>query len=360
MKHMWNTSDGVVRIVERVMPAVVSIAVTKSAEAVAADLMKLATHRGGKRGRAPTIPADKIDAHGMVQIGGGSGFIVDARGFILTNKHVIAESGVRYSVTMSDGTTYDASVIARDPVNDIAIVKIDPRATPASPAGRLPTVPLGDSTTLKLGEPVLAFGNVLGILKNTVSKGIISGLSRAVTAQADPAVPPQEMRGLIQTDAAINVGNSGGPLVDTRGRAIGVNAATIQGAENIGFAVPVNSARRDLEDLKKFGRILRPLLGLRYLTINEDLQQKLALPVAYGAFVTREHSFDAAVVPGTPAAQAGVREHDVILAWNGEKVTPDKSIQDYLEVSSVNEEVALTILRKGKELIVRVKLVERR
>lgn len=350
---MWNISDGVVRIVERVMPAVVSIAVTKSAEAVEADLMKLATRHGGKRGRAPAIPADKIDAHGMVQIGGGSGFIVDARGFILTNKHVIAESGVRYSVTMSDGTAYDASVIARDPVNDIAIVKIDPRAA-------LPTVPLGDSTTLKLGEPVLAFGNVLGILKNTVSKGIISGLSRAVTAQADPAAPPQEMRGLIQTDAAINVGNSGGPLVDAHGRAIGVNAATIQGAENIGFAVPVNSARRDLEDLKKFGRILRPLLGLRYLTINEDLQQKLALPVAYGAFVTREHSFDAAVVPGTPAAQAGVREHDIILAWNGEKVTPDKSIQDYLEVSSVNEEVALTILRKGKELIAKVTLTERK
>ena len=113
---------------KRVMPAVVSIEVTKSAEAVAADLMKLAGHRGTKRGRTPTIPADKIDAHGMVQIGGGSGFVVDARGFILTNKHVIAESGVRYSVTMSDGTTYDASVIARDPVNDIAIVKIDPRA----------------------------------------------------------------------------------------------------------------------------------------------------------------------------------------------------------------------------------------
>ncbi|MFH0806709.1 MAG: trypsin-like peptidase domain-containing protein [Candidatus Brennerbacteria bacterium] len=350
---MWNTHGRVVKIVERVMPAVVSIAVTKSADAVASDLAKLTAHHGKKGARVRTIPADKIDAHGMVQIGGGSGFIVDPRGFILTNKHVIAESGVRYSVTAGDGTTYDADVVASDPVNDLAIMKIDPRAM-------LPTIPLGDSATLKLGEPVLAFGNVLGILRNTVSKGIVSGLSRAVTAQADPSAPPQEMRGLIQTDAAINVGNSGGPLVNLRGFAVGVNAATIQGAENIGFAVPVNSAKRDLEDLKKFGRIRRPLLGLRYLTINEDLQQKMGLPVPYGAFVTREHSFDTAVVAGTPAAKAGIKEHDIVLAWNGEKVTAEKSIQDYLETSNVNEEVALTVLRKEKEIIVRVTLAERK
>jgi S1-C subfamily serine protease len=181
-----------------------------------------------------------------------------------------------------------------------------------------------------------------------------------VTAQADPNAPPQEMRGLIQTDAAINVGNSGGPLVNMKGSAIGVNAATIQGTENIGFAVPVNSARRDLEDLKKFGRIRRPLLGLRYLTINEDLHQKLGLPASYGAFVTREHPFDAAVVEGTPAARAGIKEHDIILAWNGEKITQERSIQDYLETSNVNEEVALTVLRKGKELVVRVTLAERK
>lgn len=350
---MWNTHGKVVRIVERVMPAVVSIAVTKAAAAVALDLAKFTSRRGKKSGRVSAIPADKIDAHGMVQIGGGSGFVVDHRGFILTNKHVIAETGVRYTVTTSDDTTYDADVVARDPVNDIAILKIEPRTA-------LPIVRLGNSATLKLGEPVLAFGNVLGILKNTVSKGIVSGLSRAVTAQADPAAPPQEMRGLIQTDAAINIGNSGGPLVDMRGQAIGVNAATIQGTENIGFAVPVNSARRDLEDLRAFGRIRRPLLGLRYLMIHEDLRAKLALPVSYGALITREHPFDAAVVPDTPAAKAGLKEHDIVLAWNGEKITPEKSIQDYLETSNVNEEVALTVLRKGKELIVRVTLSERK
>ncbi len=350
---MLNPDKRVVRIVRRVMPAVVSIAVTKSANEVALDLAKLSEGKRGKKTHTPAIPPEKIDAHGMVQIGGGSGFVVDSHGFILTNKHVIAESGVRYSVTLSEGNSYDANVVARDPVNDLAILKIDPRV-------ELPVVPLGNSATLKLGESVLAFGNVLGILKNTVSKGIISGLSRAVTAQADPEAPPQEMRGLIQTDAAINVGNSGGPLVDMRGYAVGVNAATIQGTENIGFAVPVNSAKRDLDDLRKFGRIRRPLLGLRYLTISEDLRQKLGLTVPYGALVTREHSFDVAVVEGTPAAKAGIKEHDIILAWNGEKITQDKSIQDYLETANVNEEVALTVLRKGKELIVRVTLTERK
>jgi S1-C subfamily serine protease len=351
---MWWLLDLTVHIVARVMPAVVSIAVTKSATAVASDLAKLTATRGKKGKKVPTIPADKIDAHGMVQIGGGSGFIVDHRGFILTNKHVVSESEVRYTVTTNDGAVYDADVVARDPVNDIAIVKIEPRAA------LLPTVPLGDSGTLKLGQSVLAFGNVLGILKNTVSRGIISGLSRAVTAHADPSAPPQEMRGLIQTDAAINIGNSGGPLVNLRGQAIGVNAATIAGTENIGFAVPVNSARRDLEDLRRFGRIRRPLLGLRYLTVSEDVRAKLGLPVPYGALVTREHPFDAAVVPGTPAANAGIKENDLILAWNGEKITLEKSIQDYLETSNVNEEVALTVLRKGKELVLRITLAERR
>lgn len=336
------------------MPAVVSIAVSKSATALARDLALLAA-KGAKtkRRRAPSIPANTIDAHGMVQIGGGSGFVVDPRGFILTNKHVIAETGVRYTVTMSDGASYDADVIARDPVNDIAILKIDLRAA-------FPVVRLGDSSSLKLGEPVLAFGNVLGILRNTVSMGIVSGLSRAVTAQADPAAPPQEMRGLIQTDAAINVGNSGGPLVNLRGEAVGVNAATIQGTENIGFAIPINAAKRDLEDLRKFGRIRRPLLGLRYLTVTDDSRVKLALPVGYGAFVTREHPFDHAVVPGTPAAKAGIKEGDIVLAWNGDKITAEKSIQDYLETSNVNEEVALTVLRRGKESIVRVTLAERK
>lgn len=346
-----------VRVVARVMPAVVSIAVTKRADAVASDLAKLTAHRGRKSpGNAFAIPPEKIDARGMVQIGGGSGFIVDARGYVLTNKHVIAETDVHYAVTMSDGTSYPAETVARDPINDIAILQIE---TPAARA-KLPVVPLGDSSTLKLGEPVLAFGNVLGILKNTVSKGIISGLSRAVTAQADPAAPPQEMRGLIQTDAAINVGNSGGPLVNLRGEAIGVNAAAIQGAENIGFAVPVNTARRDLDDLRKFGRIRRPLLGLRYLTLNEDLRQKLNLPVPYGALVTRENPFDTAVVPGTPAAHAGLKEHDIVLAWNGEKITAERGIQDYLETSTVNETVALTVLRKEKELVVKVTLAERK
>ena len=135
----------------------------------------------------------------------------------------------------------------------------------------LPTVRLGTSHNLQLGQTVIAFGNALGIFKNTVSSGIISGLSRAVSAQEDPLSPPQEMRGLIQTDAAINPGNSGGPLVDLFGCAIGINAAVVSGAQNIGFAIPISAAERDISDLDRYGKIQRPLLGIRYLTLNTKI-----------------------------------------------------------------------------------------
>jgi len=201
----------------------------------------------------------------------------------------------------------------------------------------------------------------LGIFKNTVSMGIVSGLSRSISAQADPNSPPQEMRGLIQTDAAINPGNSGGPLVDLEGRAVGINAAIVFGAQNISFAIPINAAERDIKDLKKYGRIRRPLLGLRYFILNDDLKEKLNLPVNYGAFITKEHSFDDhAIVPGSPAAKAGLKEKDVILEWNGEKITQEKTIQDFLENCEVGESVRMKILRGKKNMEIKLTLAERK
>ena len=155
-------------------------------------------------------------------------------------------------------------------MNDVAILKIK--------TDGLPSLELGDATKLQLGQSVIAIGNALGIFRNTVSVGIVSGLSRSITAQAEPDAPPQEMRGLIQTDAAINPGNSGGPLVDAKGLVVGVNAAIVSGAQSIGFAIPVNAARRDLADIKKYGRIRRPLLGLRYMMIDDDMKEKMNLP----------------------------------------------------------------------------------
>ncbi len=331
------------------MPAVVSVILEKSAADIKGDF---ASDRKGKKG-ALNIPPEKIDAHGMVQVGGGSGFVVDESGIILTNKHVISESGAKCFVQTSDGATYAAEVLARDPVDDVAILRIKPK-------GRLPVVALGDSDEAVLGQTVLAIGNALGIFKNTVSLGIISGLSRAVEAKEEENSRAQELRGLIQTDAAINPGNSGGPLVDIFGRAIGINAAVVVGAQNISFAIPIKAAEKDLFDLKKHGRIRRPLLGIRYLILNHDLSEKMRLPISYGAYVTSEHPFEPAVVPKSPADQAKIKERDVVLEWNGKKIGPETTLQDFLDDCEVGETVKLKVWRGGKEFETRVTLAERK
>lgn len=334
------------------MPAVVSIVISKNLEELKKELGKIADIIPGFS--ISDIPPEKIDAHNNVQIGGGSGFIADPTGIILTNRHVISESTANYTIMLSSGRKFEAEVLARDPLDDIAILKISPGKT------KLPALDLGDSENLKLGQTVLAFGNVLGLFQNTVSKGIVSGLSRSITARINPNAPPYEMRGLIQTDAAINPGNSGGPLTDIEGKVVGINVAVVAGAQNVGFAIPTKIAERDLEDLKKYGIIRRPFLGVRYITLDEDSAQKLNQPIDYGALVLRDHSFGKAVVPGSPAEKAGIKEQDIILTWNGKKITPQRNIQDCLSESEVGEVVKLEILRGNKKLQKEVKLSERK
>jgi len=325
--------------------------ITKSLEEVEKEIQQMAPQMPGMP--MMNVSPDKIDAHGMVQIGGGSGFIVDESGIILTNKHVIAEPNAHYTVITNTDNRYGAEVVARDPINDVAILKIQPKE-------KLQAIGLGDSRHLELGQTVIAIGNALGIFKNTVSCGVVSGLSRAISAQADPQAPMQEMRGLIQTDAAINPGNSGGPLVDIFGNAIGINAAIILGAQNISFAIPISAAERDLNDMKKFGKIRRPLLGLRYLAVNADVKDKMQLPVDYGALVIGEHPLDQVIVPKSPADRAGLKRNDMILEWNGERITMEKNIQDYLENCNVGEAVRLKVLRNKREIERRVVLAERK
>ena len=349
----------VIKIIEKTMPAVVSIVIAKRLEDLEREMPKehypfIPGNPNGKKERDDQIKMldSMADEHHMVEIGGGSGCIVDPTGIILTNKHVVDDARAEYTVILNDGRRCNGTILSRDPVQDIALLKID--------ADKLSFLKLGDALTLKLGQSVIAIGNALGIFKNTVSLGIISGLSRSITAQAEPDAPPQEMRGLIQTDAAINPGNSGGPLVDGDGRIVGVNAAIVSGAQSIGFAIPINAARRDLRDLKEYGRIRRPLLGLRYLMVDETLQKKMDLPVNYGAFVIRESEHDAAVIPDSPAAKAGLVEKDIVLTLNGARLDADHPIQDLLENLNVGDIVALRVLRDGKEIGVNVTLEERK
>jgi S1-C subfamily serine protease len=288
-----------------------------------------------------------------VKVGGGSGFIVHPDGLILTNKHVVFDQDAEYMVVTSEGEEYPAKVVSRDPINDIAVLKIN--------AKDLPTVRLGNSNRIELGQTVIAIGNALGMFSNTVSKGIISGLSRSISASLGTGGEMEHLRGVLQTDVAINQGNSGGPLIDLNGEAIGINTAIIYGAQNIGFSIPINWAKKDLEDIIKYGRIVKPYLGLLYIMLNKKLQKTYSLPVDYGALIVRDHNpKSVAVVPDSPADRAGVKENDIIVELNGNKLEGEADLSDELQKLTVGDEVELTVLRKEQTLKLKTKIEERK
>lgn len=338
--------------IKKVMPAVVSIVISKTLQAIEKELPPELLGPLPYGENPMDIAREHADARGMVKVGGGSGFIVTPDGIILTNKHVVIDPHAEYTVLLNDGRTMKASVLARDPIEDLAIIKID--------ANELPTVMLGDSSKLELGEEILAIGNALGIFRNTVSAGIVSGLSRSIRASADPQSPVQELRGLIQTDAAINPGNSGGPLVNLKGEAIGINAAIVFGAQNLSFALPINAAKRDLYDLQVHGRIRRPYLGLRYVMIDAGLKNKMSLPIDHGALILSHGPKDHAVVPGSPAAKAGFLERDIVIECEGKKLGEELTIQDLLETKEVGDIVRFKVLRSGSGIEREVRLAERK
>ena len=352
-----NTQSPIVNTIKKVMPAVVSIATSKKLEAIEKEIPpELAPMLPFQHGHLQ-VPDEMIDKKGMVKIGGGSGFVVHSSGIIVTNKHVVADKDAEYTVIMSDGKKFIGEVLARDPMDDVAIIKIKTEKS------NLPSVRLGDSTNLDLGESVIAIGNALGIFKNTVSSGIISGLARSIRAASEMETKQpvmQELRGLIQTDAAINPGNSGGPLVNLNGEAIGINAAIVFGAQNLGFAIPINAVKRDLEDLQTHGRIRRPLLGLRYIMIDEGMRERMKLPVDHGALIIGQMPHAQAIIPDSPAAKAKLKEKDIILSCNGEDLTSEKNVQDFLEQMNVGDVMDLKIMRGKKELSAKVTLAERK
>ena len=288
------------------------------------------------------------------RVGGGSGFIVHPEGLVLTNKHVVFDPEAEYMVVTEDFKEYPARVVSRDPINDIAVLKIN--------GTKLPIVQLGNSSKIELGQTVIAIGNALGMFTNTVSKGIVSGLSRTISASLGSGGETEHLRGVLQTDVAINQGNSGGPLITLDGEAIGINTAIIYGAQNIGFAIPINWAKQDLEDIIKHGRIIKPFLGLLYLMLNEKIKNQYGLPVDHGALVIRESHVpnSVAVVPGSPADKAGMKENDIITAIDGEELKPDHDLRDILQKHPIGKELSFTLLRQGKEIKTKVILEERK
>lgn len=335
--------EQIIATVKKTMPAVVSIVVGKAYETLIHEKpYELMVPHEDHMDLPPPEEELPHTPGGKVRVGGGSGFVIDEAGLILTNKHVVADQGAEYAVTTPTEDVYPAQVIARDPLNDIAMLKIE--------ADHMPTIPLGNSDHIKLGQTVLAMGTALGEFQNTVSAGIVSGLSRLITAFTDSEGHSERLHGLIQTDAAINPGNSGGPLVNLRGEALGINAAVVFGAQNIGFTIPINKAKRDLEEYKKYGRIRRPFLGIRYILLNPAVQKRFRLPVDHGAFVLREGlPGNPAIVPNSSAAKAGIRETDIILELNNVVINEKTGIEDILEKVTIGDQITARLLRGGKE-----------
>lgn len=282
--------------------------------------------------------------------GGGTGFIITSDGLIVTNKHVV-EGSTGYKVVLNDGRIFDATVQATDAYNDLAVIKID--------AKDLPTVELGSSDDLQVGQYVIAVGNALGQFKNSVTLGVVSATHRNLEASGTVS-GTEKLSDLIQTDAAINPGNSGGPLVNINGQVVGINtaiASTGGGSIGLGFALPINSVRAAIDSVRKTGEIIRPYLGVRYIPVTKTLQQLNKLTVDYGALVTRGATADElAVLPGSPADKAGIQENDIILDVNGDRIDQNSSLTDRLSKYHVGDEISLKILRKGEQITVKVTL----
>ncbi len=284
----------------------------------------------------------------LQEVGGGSGFIISNDGLIMTNKHVVYDKDALYTVLTNDGKKYDAKVLAQSPALDLAVVKIK--------AENLPIIFLGDSEGLRLGQTTIAIGNALGEFRNTVSVGVVSGLARTIIASGGDMV--ETIEGVIQTSAAINPGNSGGPLLNLKGEVIGINVATVSGAQNVSFAIPVNQAKKAIESVKKTGKIISPYLGVRYILISSELAKKEKLSVDSGALI-RGGSDGPAIVKNSPAAKAGIQAKDVILEINGKKISQEHSLASLIQEYSVGDVITLKILRDGKETEIKVTLEER-
>ncbi len=267
----------------------------------------------------------------------GSGFIVSSDGLIVTNKHVVSVAG-KYKVITHDGRKYDVESIYRDPVNDIAIVKINPTAGSGQ---AFKPVEMGDSSKVKVGQLVVAVGTPLGEFRGSVTKGIISGIGRGITTGSPFGSFAERLDDVIQTDAAINPGNSGGPLVNSSAQVIGVNTAVASGAENIGFALPINIIKESLKNFNQNGQFNRPYLGIAYKILSRDVAILNNVPL--GAYVQD-------IVEGSPAQKAGVAKGDIIMTIDGKKIGVENEVAAIVASKKIGDVIALSLWRDGKTL----------
>jgi len=343
--------QSVIKIVKEVSPAVVSIIVTKDLPVLEEYYYSPFEEFFNYPFFEFKVPRYREKGVEKKEVGGGTGFIISEDGMVLTNKHVVLDQDADYTVLTLDGESFSAEVLARDPVQDIAILKIKQEGNFKS----FPQVKLGNSDKIQVGQTVIAIGYVLGRYQNTISVGVVSGLGRTITASGGGFY--ETIEDVIQTDTAINKGNSGGPLLNLRGEVIGINTAIDIEGQNIGFAIPINKAKRDIEQVKNLGKIVYPFLGVGYILINEDVQKDNNLQVDSGALIIGDKG-QPAISPGSVAEKAGLKERDIILEFNEEKITIDNSLAKIIIKYNPGDEVSLKILRGKEEEIINVVLGE--
>lgn len=284
--------------------------------------------------------------------GAGTGIIVSTSGIIVTNRHVVPSGTTKVGVTLSDGTEFkDVTVLGRTSDNDsldVAFLKIndlkDHKLTPAE---------LGDSTKVQVGDNVVAIGNALGQFQNTVTSGIISGYGRSITAgDGSGQSATENLINLFQTDAAINQGNSGGPLVNMNEQVIGINTAVASGdAQNIGFAIPINDISGMINQVLKTGKFARPYLGIRYIGLTPDIANQLEISQTSGAYISESTNPNSpSIIPGSPADKAGLKQRDIITAIDDTKIDQTHSLSSLLGTHQPGDKVKLTVVRDGKTL----------
>lgn len=344
--ELIEEESATIAVVERITPAVVSIVVKKERGQVTPRTQRVLLSPFVIQ-QIPSLSDE--EAQQLIEISSGSGFFVSDDGYLLTNRHVVDEQGAQFFVVMSDGEERSAKLIDTDPFQDIAVMRVE--------GSGFPYVPLGDSDQIKIGQTVIAIGNTLSEFRNTVTKGVISGINRRVTAGSAAATDVIEQA--IQTDAAINPGNSGGPLINLRGEVVGINTAVSVQGEAVAFAIPINQAKRAVDDVRKLGRIVRPWLGVRYVLVKPEVAEDGEAPAELGAMIVAGNQpGQPAVIPESPADQAGLKDGDVIVKIDGTVISKEDSLSKIISSRRPGEQVEIQFLRDGVLQNVKATLAE--
>lgn len=318
----------VIDVVEKVSPSVVTIGITKTRKT--GDIFQIDPFDPFAPFQAPRRGTGKTQ---KIEQDIGSGFIVSSDGLIVTNKHVVSDSEATYKVITKGDKSYEVTKIYRDPVNDLAILKIS--------ANGLPVIEMGDSSKIKVGQLAIAIGTALGEFRNTVTTGVISGMGRGITAGSPFVGDAERLDNVIQTDAAINPGNSGGPLLNSSGQVVGVNTAVSSDGQNIGFALPINVIKDALTNFNQTGQFDRPFLGVRYKVVTKDVAILNDVP---------EGSYIIEVVEGSPAQKSGLQEEDIVTNIDGVRLSGDNAeLSKQISKKKVGDSITVTVYRDGKE-----------